>query len=386
MQIEPGIQVLIDEKLGLLKGKRVGLITHPAAVLPDLTHILDALLARQVPIRALFGPEHGFYGEVADGVRLADRTDPRTGLPVYSLYGEHLAPPPEALQELDLLVFDIQDVGARFYTFISTLWHTMQAASAAGKKLIVCDRPNPIGGEQVEGPLVEDGFRSFVGIAPLPIRHGLTIGELARYFCDLERLDLDLEVVPMQGWRRRMWFDETGLPWVLPSTNMPHLSTAAVYPGNCLLEGVNLSEGRGTALPFELFGAPWLDAHRLADELNRRGIPGARFRPAFFQPTTSKYQGQNCRGAQIHVVDRSLFRPVRAGLEILQAARTLAPGDFTFLPRREGRDHPTFDLLAGSGRIRAALEEDIPAGQIAASWKEQEEAFRDARQPYLLYP
>ncbi len=385
MTVRTGIQNLLDGEIGLLRGQRVGLVTHPAAVLPDLTHTLDALLAAGVKVTALFGPEHGFFGEAGAGVALSSRVDARTGLPVYSLYGEQYAPSAEALQGVDTLVFDMQEVGARFYTFISTLYHTLTAAARDGKRLVVCDRPNPLNGCLVEGPLVAPGFESFVGIAPIPIRYGMTIAELALFFKAISGADLDLRVIRMDGWRRAMWFDQTGLPWVIPSTNMPTLASATVYPGTCFLEGTNLSEGRGAALPFELFGAPWLDAYTLAGRLNELKLPGARFRPAFFTPTASKHAGQVCKGAQLFVTDREAFRPARTGLAILETCRALAPDEFAIQPPRRPGARPPLDNLCGSNHMRIAISGGIPADQIAAEWLPAETAFTERRQAYLLY-
>ncbi|HEX9074266.1 MAG TPA: DUF1343 domain-containing protein, partial [Anaerolineae bacterium] len=248
--IQTGLDVLITERLDLVRGRRVGLVTQPAAVRADLTHAVDALLGAGVRLTALFGPEHGWDGSAADGAAVDDAVDARTGLPVYSLYGETREPAAAMLANVDVLAFDMQDVGARFYTFISTLFHILRAAAKNDKAVVVLDRPNPINGAAVEGPLVEPGLESFVGILPIPIRHGLTCGELARYIAGECKLRVDLTVVAMRGWKGTLWFDETGLPWVSPSPAMPHLATATVYPGMCLVEATNLSEGRGTALPF----------------------------------------------------------------------------------------------------------------------------------------
>lgn len=385
MAIKTGIQTLIEERLDSLRGQRVGLVTHPAAVLANLTHTLDALLQAGVSLTALFGPEHGFFGEANAGVELTSRVDPRTGLPVHSLYGERYVPSAEALAEVDTLIFDMQDVGARFYTFISTLYHVITAAARDGKRLLVCDRPNPLNGVHVEGPLVAPGFESFVGIAPIPIRYGLTVGELARFFKDHAQANVDLEIIPLSGWRREMWFDQTGLPWVIPSTNMPTLDSATVYPGTCFLEGTNLSEGRGTTLPFELFGAPWLDAYTLADCLNDQQIPGARFRPAYFTPTASKHAGEVCPGAQLHVADREAFRPVRTGLAILENCRAMDPDRFAFAAPRQAGSQAPLDRLSGSFRMRQALAEGASAAEIAAEWESEETAFREQRRAYYMY-
>ncbi|MDI7274881.1 MAG: DUF1343 domain-containing protein, partial [Anaerolineae bacterium] len=312
-------------------------------------------------------------------------TDRRTGLPVYSLYGASLEPTPEMLAGVDLLLYDMQDVGARYYTLISTLAHVLRGACRAGRPVVVLDRPNPINGLAIEGPPVEPGFESFVGILPVPIRHGLTAGELARYAARHFALASELTVVPMQGWTRRLWFDETGLPWVPTSPAMPRLSTATLYPGTCLLEGTNLSEGRGTALPFELAGAPWLEGHRLARALNGMRLPGVRFRPVRFVPCAGKHAGQACGGVQVHVTDREAMRPLLVGLHLIAACLEQAPERFHFLPPSQEGLPCHFDLLAGTSRLREGLEAGVPAEQLAAEWAEGVERFSRCRQEWLIY-
>lgn len=380
-----GLDRLLGEDLALLRGKRIGLITHPAAVTADLTPAVDALWAAGIELAALFGMEHGLSGAVADGEAVAHARDARTGLPVYSLYGATREPTAAMLADLDALVFDVQDVGARFYTFISTLYYVLRAAGRHGKPVIVLDRPNPIGGAAIEGPLVVPGLESFVGIAPIPVRYGMTIGELARYFNVEFGLGADLTVVPLQGWRRGMWFDETGRPWVPTSPAMPHLSTATVYPGTCLIEGTNLSEGRGTALPFEQIGAPWLDEHALAAALNRLDLPGVRFRPVEFMPSASKHAGELCRGVQVHVLDRRLFRPVATGLHLLVACRRQAADRFAFLPSSWEGQPPHFDLLIGDPQIRPAILAGVPVAELIAAWDGVAAAWAERRQSHLLY-
>lgn len=364
---------------------RVGLISHPPAILHDYTHVLDALMQSGAHIAALFGPEHGFDASAADGASVNDQTDRRTGLPVFSLYGPNKEPSQAMLSGVDTLVFDMQDVGVRFYTFISTLFYVLRGAAAAGKSVIVLDRPNPINGRVVAGPPLESGFESFVGIAPMPLRHGLTMGELARYFNSDFGFHADLTVVPMQGWQRSMWFDETGLPWVPLSPGMPHLSTAIVYPGMCFLEGTNLSEGRGTALPFEIAGAPWLDGHTLAQSLNQLNLPGVRFRPVSFAPTFSKHSGQTCSGVQVHVTDRASFKPIQTALHLIAACRAQAPKDFSFLSSSWEGGKPHFDLLAGSASVRQGLEAERPVVDIARDWDQSLEEFAQKWQKVLLY-
>jgi uncharacterized protein YbbC (DUF1343 family) len=383
--VETGIVRLLRESPAWLRQARIGLVSHPAAVLPDLTSTLDALLDAGARLSALYGPEHGFDGSAADGASVADAVHPRTGLPVFSLYGPTKEPTPEMLDGVDVLLFDMQDVGARFYTFISTLYCLLRGAARADRRVVVLDRSNPIGGEAVEGPHIQPGLESFVGILPVPIRHGLTTGELARYMNDRCALGAELDIIPMAGWQRRMWFDETGQPWTPPSPAMPRLSTATVYPGLCLVEGTNLSEGRGTALPFEVVGAPWCDGYEISRRLNALDLPGVRFRPAHFVPSTSKHAGVTCRGVQVHVTGRSVYRAVETGLHVVAAFLADAPDRCTFLPSSwEGRP-PHFDLLAGDAAIREGLVAGVPVTNLVAGWAESECEFRRKCAPYLLY-
>lgn len=382
---EIGLDLLVNERLGVLLGRRIGLVTHPAAVTRDCTSAMDALLGAGVELTALYGPEHGFDGSAADGAPVGDAVDPRTGLPVSSLYGPTKEPTPAMLTGVDVLVFDMQDVGARFYTFISTLYYVLRGAAKAGKPVIVLDRPNPINGERIEGPLVDPGLESFVGSVPIPIRHGLTTGELARYVNAEHKLNADLHVIEMRGWKRESWFDQTGLPWVLPSPAMPQLSTATAYPGMCFIEGTNLSEGRGTTLPFEIVGAPWLDGYELAQSLNRLDLPGVRFRSLYFVPSASKHTGQKCSGVQLHVTDRDAFRPVATGLHVIAACRAQAPERFEFLSSSwEGRP-PHLDLLTGVAAVREGLAGDRTVREITATWPAIEAEFARKRELYLLY-
>ncbi len=383
--IKTGLDVLIHERLDWLRGRRVGLATQPAAVLPNLSSAVDALLDAGIHLAVLFGPEHGYDGSAADGAAVLDGIDPNTGLPIYSLYGINKEPTPEMLAQVDAVVFDMQDVGVRFYTFISTLFYILRAAGKAGKPVLVLDRPNPINGICIEGPPIEPGFESFIGIVSLPIRHGMTCGELARYFVGEFGLGTDLTVVGMRGWERRMWFNQTGLPWVPPSPAMPRLSTATVYPGMCFIEGTNVSTGRGTALPFESVGAPWLDANALARVLNGLERPGVRFRPTHFLPGADKFAGEVCHGVQVHVTDRAAFRPVETGLDVVAACRAQAPEHFCFLPVSTEGTIAHFDLLAGDAHLRERMIAGTPVQELAADWVDGTVAFARARAKYLLY-
>ena len=382
--VKPGLEVLIEERLDLVQGKRVGVVTNHSAVTRDTTHIVDALLKAGVNITALYGPEHGVWGHVADGQEIESGKDPRTGIPVFSLYGATRKPTPEMLEPVDTMIYDLQDVGVRFYTFTYTMSYAMQACAENGKKFIVLDRPNPINGLNVEGNILDMKFASFVGMHPIPQQHGMTIGELARLFNGEYGFNADLEVIPCKGWERCMWFDETGLPWVMPSPNMPTLDAAIVYPGMCLMEGTNVSEARGTAKPFEMCGAPWVDGFKLADHLNSLEIPGVRFRATYFIPLTSKHKDQPCSGVQVHVMDRDQINAVEVGLHVVKSLQDLHPGDFKYRERDEsGVNH--FDRLSGTEKTQNALAAGVPVKEIMASWTPEQEKFLETRWSYLQY-
>lgn len=381
-RVVPGLDVLLGPKRGLLAGKRVGLITNPTGVTVKLESAIDRMAqARDFKLAALFGPEHGVRGDAQAGAAVADRMDARTGLPAYSLYGTTRKPTPAMLAGLDVLVFDIQDIGARFYTYPWTLALVMQAAREAGMGVIVADRPNPIGGIRVEGPVLDPALASFVGAYPIPIRHGMTLGELALMMNTDFGIGCDLTVVTCTNWRRPDDATQTGLPWVPPSPNMPTIDTAFIYPGTCLIEGTNLSEGRGTTKPFELIGAPFIDAHGLADRLNQRNLPGAHFRPAWFAPSFSKFQGQLCAGVQLHITDRASFAPVDAGIAILLEVARHHGKDFSFLPGNP----PFFDKLAGVSWLREAITAGESLEAIKTRWQPELAAFKLKRARRLLY-
>lgn len=383
--VQTGLQNLLQQHLKRLLGKRVGVVTHAAATLPDFTGIVDVLLQKGVHVTALFGPEHGFDGAGADATPIDNTRDTKTGLLIYSLYGAHQEPTTSMLSNVDVLLFDMQDIGVRFYTFISTLAHVMRAAALHQKEMIVLDRPNPLNGLQIEGPLVDTGLKSFISAIPVPIRYGMTPGELAKWIHYHEKLDLDLTVIPMRSWSRTQWFDETDLPWTPLSPGMPQFSTTIVYPGTCLVEGTNLSEGRGTALPFEVLGAPWLDGYALAQALNRLELPGVRFRPHSFIPTFSKYQDEKCNGIQVHVINRAIFQPVYTGLQILATCRAQNRERFEFLNTSWEGAAPHLDLLVGTPVVREGLENGIPVEEITQGWEEIATDFAAQRQPFLLY-
>jgi uncharacterized protein YbbC (DUF1343 family) len=315
-----------------LRGARLGALLHPASVGAKLEHASHILLRHNgdlFRLTALFGPQHGFLGQTQDNmVEWQGFEHPGLHIPVYSLYGEQREPTPEMLRNFDVLLVDLQDVGARYYTFIWTMYLCLRACERAGIQVVVLDRPNPINGITTEGPTLNPEYRSFVGLHPLPVRHGRTIGELARQFCDEEFGDCRLTVLPMKNWQREMWFDDTGLPWVMPSPNIPTLDTATVYPGMCLLEGTNISEGRGTTRPFEIFGAPFIDSDKFCRELNDLRLPGVFFRENYFQPTFQKFAGELCGGAQLHVTDRASFQPFRTAVELIKRIRQGYPDKF----------------------------------------------------------
>ncbi len=391
MTVRTGLDVLQEQAWQPLRGLRLGLVCHPASVDHRLRHAADLLAAAPgVELRALFGPEHGFRGQAQDLIGVGDEHEGQGAVRVHSLYGatyESLKPTAAQLAELDALVIDLQDIGSRYYTFQGTMLFCLEAAAARGLKAFVLDRPNPLGGVTVEGPMLRAGFESFVGIHPLPTRHGLTIGELARLYQKERRLDVDLRVIPCTGWQREFAFDQTGLPWVLPSPNMPTVETAFVYPGQCLLEGTNVSEGRGTTRPFELCGAPWIEPRRLCAALEREELPGVVFRPAWYQPTFHKFAGQTCGGVQLHVTDRATFQPMRASLALLAALRVCSGDQFAWRtePYEFVADRPAIDLLFGSDRERRGLEAGVPARELAHAWDTEEAEFRERRREYLLY-
>jgi uncharacterized protein YbbC (DUF1343 family) len=372
-----------------LRGARVAVVCNHASVDRRFAHIVDRLAAAEgVTLGAIFGPQHGFRSDVQDNmIETPHRDDLSRRVPIYSLYSETREPTAEMLRDVDVMVIDLQDIGARIYTYIYTMANCLRACGRHGVPVIVCDRPNPINGVDVEGALLMSGFESFVGLFPIPMRHGMTIGELATLFNQRFALGATLEVIRMDGWRREMYADAANLPWVMPSPNMPTLETAVVYPGTVLFEGTMLSEGRGTTRPFELVGAPWIEAERFAREMNALGLPGAFFRPAVFEPTFQKHARQTCGGCQIHVTDRAAFKPVLSGAALIQMFRKFDPQQFAWRqpPYEYEHEKLPIDILAGSDTLRRQIESGLAPQRIAESWRGDEEDFRQLRQQYLLY-
>lgn len=391
--VKTGLEVLAAREFAPLRGLRIGVVTHPAAVDSQLRHIVEVLAAAPgVELAAIFGPEHGLLGQAQDLISVTAGESQKAGaVRIHSLYGttvESLRPTPGQLEGLDALVIDMQDVGSRYYTFQATMRFCLEAALPLGRRVVVLDRPNPLGGEAVEGPAMQEGFASFVGAHDIATRHGLTMGELAMlYQHELGLEDGDLQVVPCEGWKRHQYFADTGLPWVLPSPNMPTPDTALVYPGQCLLEGTNLSEGRGTTRPFEICGAPWLEAGKLARRMNGEKLPGVTFRPVWFRPTFQKFAGQDCGGIQMHVTDRACFRPVRTSLALLAAMREMSGDKFAWRTETyEFVRHPiAIDLLFGSDRERSHLEAKRPLTELHDAWRKEESSFLQRRHTALLY-
>ena len=384
-----GLERLLIDPPSWFKGGRLGLLCNQASVDASLHHTKNLINSRfPGQLKALFTPQHGLFAEKQDNmVESHDEIDPELNIPVYSLYGDSREPDSRQLSDIDIFIVDIQDVGCRVYTFIWTVYLVMKSCARAGVSLVVLDRPNPIGGDMVEGNLLEDDFKSFVGMARIPMRHGMTIGELARLFAWMEDIDLDLRIIPMEGWRREMDFTDTGLPWVWPSPNMPTIDTARVYPGQVVLEGTNLSEGRGTTRPFEVFGAPYLDIARLKSGIDGLGLSGFVLRDQYFEPVFHKWAGERCRGFQIHVTARRLYRPYLVTLAILSLIARLYPEDFVWKgpPYEYEYDRLPADLIMGSKIVREAVDAGEGPEEIASLWHADLEEFLTLRAGFLLY-
>jgi uncharacterized protein YbbC (DUF1343 family) len=386
MSVVLGSDILFDKQL--LKGRTIGLVANPASIDAQFRHVSERAEAGGVRIGALFGPQHGFRSDLQENmIESPHDQDARRRVPVYSLYSETREPTAEMLNGLDALVIDLQDVGTRIYTYIYTMANCLIACRKHGVPAIVCDRPNPIDGISVEGPMLVPGFESFVGQYQIPMRHGMTIGELARLFNDHFGIGAKLEVVIMERWQRDQFFDTTGLPWVFPSPNIPTLDSAIVYPGTVLLEGTNVSEGRGTTKPFEIVGAPWIDPEAYAADLNGRGLAGVRFRPALFEPTFHKHATTPCGGCQIHVTDRRTFRAVECGVAVIDAARRASPDRFAWRdpPYEYEYRIPPIDILYGSAALREGLQQKQSVPELMRKAEAETQPFMELRKKFLLY-
>jgi uncharacterized protein YbbC (DUF1343 family) len=374
---------------GRLRGRKVGIVSNPASIDGNYTHIVDALMtAPGVTVGAIFGPQHGFRSDVQDNmIETPHTTDCRRKVPVFSLYSETREPTSDMLRHVDLMVIDLQDIGARIYTYIYTMANVLRACAKHGVDVIVCDRPNPIGGVDVEGPMLVAGNESFVGQFPIPMRHGMTIGELAQFFNEYFEIKASLQVIEMTGWSRSIYFDATGIPFVMPSPNIPTLDSAIVYPGTVLFEGTMASEGRGTTRPFELVGAPWVDAEKFAQEMNARRLPGVHFRAAVFEPTFQKHAKKTCGGCQIHVIDRTTFKPVLTGAALIDQVRASNPKEFSWRqpPYEYEHDKEPIDILAGSPAFRLAIDAGQRAEELVPVWERESKPFEKVRREYLRY-
>ncbi|UCE40143.1 MAG: DUF1343 domain-containing protein [Candidatus Aminicenantes bacterium] len=388
-KVKLGLDVLLLNHLSELEGKRVGIITNQTGISSSGEHIVDILSSIEgLTIRALYAPEHGIRGDLPDATKMVSYVDQRTGIQVWSLYGEHLKPTEEMLEDVDVLVYDIQDVGARFYTFISTMGLAMEAASEHSKQFIVLDRPNLINGMTIEGPIIEEPYFSFVGQYPIPVRYGMTPGEMAwmikgeKWMKGMD--ELNLKVIPMEGWQRTMWYDQTGLPWIKTSPNIPSIHTAAVYPGLCLVEALNISEGRGTMRPFEQIGAPWIDSYKLAEIMNFCRLPGIYFKPITFTPVMlphaapwNKYRDQDVNGVSLIITDREKMRPLQVMVHLLVTLKKHYPEELEL--------RKNLERLIGIPSFRRAIDDLRPPEEILAEWEPGIQAFDKARQKYLLY-
>ena len=388
-QIKLGLERLLDDRIAVLKDARIGLVCNQASVDHSLRHAADVLFDHPaINLTTLFGPQHGIRGDVQDNmIETGHARDRRTGLPIYSLYSETREPTDEMLNDLDVIVVDLQGVGCRIYTFAYTMANCMRVAARLGKKVVVCDRPNPIGGEKVAGNVTEAGHESFVGQYLLPTRHGMTMGELARVFNEHFGIGCELEVVELAGWSRNLWYGDTDGPWVMPSPNIPTPDSCKVFPGTVHLEGTQMSEGRGTTRPFELVGAPYIQADQYAGELMKLNLPGVLFRASVFMPTFQKHGGKACGGVQIHVTDREAFEPVQTGVAIVKTAYDMYPNDFRWKdpPYEYEYTRNPFDVISGTTKLREQIERGDSLEAIVDSWQPRLDEFRAVRQSYLLY-
>ncbi|MFE5323426.1 exo-beta-N-acetylmuramidase NamZ domain-containing protein [Paenibacillus sp. NPDC056579] len=385
-EVVTGADRLLSLEKEVIGGLRIGLLTNPTGITSRFESLIDVCgSASSAVLTALFACEHGIRGEKQAGVLFEDETDPLLGIPVFSLYGTNKKPTEEMMSTVDAVIFDIQDLGVRFYTYLTTLAYMLEACAQYGKRLVVLDRPNPLGGIVCEGGLLQPGFESMVGAGPVPFRTGLTIGEFARYFNSRLEKPCELQVIPMLNWRRGMEYPATGLPWLMPSPNMPTMDTVRVYAGHCLFEGTNVSEGRGTTRPFELIGAPWIDGRRLCERMSRLQLPGVHYHPVTFTPMFSKHQGQLCGGVQAFVTSPGSYRSVMSALYLLHTVIDMHPTEFEWIaPFKEGRK-PFIDYLSGSDAVRTAIHKPEGLQGIISAWDSQTGEWERTRQPYLLY-
>ena len=385
MTTKLGLENFLESHVSLVADKRVALLACPSSINRNLRSSIDIVHRHPtINLVALFGPEHGIRGDAQAGAKVASASDPLTGLPVYSLYGKTHKPTADMLNDIDIIMIDLQDAGVRFYTFVASILYVMQAAREAGIAVIILDRPAPINGTRIEGPVLDPAYTSFVGPAPLPIRYGMTIGELARLLN--QETGCDLTVIPLEGWSRELWYDQTGLPFIPSSPNLPTLDSVALYPGTCLIEGTNVSEGRGTTRPFEYLGAPWINAEALTERLNALDLEGVRFRPVYFVPIFSKHQGKLCPGVHVYITDRDLCQPVSAMLHIMQTLKRTYSDDFAWRPPWAARGKRPIDLLWGSDSLRRHLDADRPVGEFIETWMPDLQEFDQWRANYLIYP
>jgi uncharacterized protein YbbC (DUF1343 family) len=389
-KVKTGLDLLEKAWPKSLKASNIGLLVHPASINSQLKHSVDICMqSKKFKVKTLFGPQHGIRGETQDNmIEWEGFNDKKTGIQVYSLYGKTRKALPDMLKNIDIIVIDLQDIGARYYTFVWTMALMMESCQQLKKTIVVLDRPNPIGGHIIEGPVLRPTYKSFVGLHKMPVRHGMSIAEIALYLNDHFYPKLDLHVIQMRGWKRTMWFDDTGLPWVFPSPNIPTINTASVYPGMCLLEGTNLSEGRGTTRPFEVFGAPFIDPFILVNKIQKFRLPGLFFRPMYFLPTFHKHAGKICGGSQIHIIDREKFKPFKTAVAILKSIYELYPNAFSWKnpPYEYEEKLLPIDILSGTDRLRKDIENSTKLGEIEAWWNNEITMFdKETRRKYLIY-
>ncbi|MCS7374048.1 MAG: DUF1343 domain-containing protein [archaeon GB-1867-097] len=383
-RVKTGLDKLIEEDFRRIRGRSIGIVANQTSTTNELKHIVEEAKRKgRCKVEVVFTPEHGFRSAIGEGEKIyGEKYDEEYNVKIYSLYGETYKPPRIIMEKLETLVFDLQDVGVRWYTYISTLYYCLEACGETETPIIILDRPNPITGEIIEGTMLESKYKSFIGIAEIPIRYGLTIGELSTFLNEKYGLNAPLQVIAMENWRRDLWFDETGLIWIPPSPNMPTINSASIYPGTGLIEGTNISEGRGTPLPFQLVGAPWMNSRKTSEELNRIGLNGVKFRSTIFKPTTSKYKDQYCRGIQVHITNRLEARPFQIGIHILSAIKRLHPKKFKWIKRKE---RYIIDLLTGTDKLRKKLDEGEDPWIIIDELEGPLEDYAYKKQNYHLY-